>query len=127
MSTTPTITLPIQPEILLTIYVIAVIAFTAYAIKSLGLLHESPQRLEKIKNWIETARKAIGETPCPLCGGKLEIEQASYPNLIRARCSGCGRVSLWQIHRRRWTMVAPLIPAPPPPLQPPTQEVKADG
>ena len=117
------------PEILLTIYVMAVIAFTAYTIKSLGLLHESPEHLERIKNWVETVRSIIGGTPCPLCGGKLEVEQASYPDLIRVRCNGCGRVSLWQMRRRRWVMVAPLTPTPPPP-QPPTLEVEeaeADG
>jgi len=114
-------------EMLLAIYVVAVIVFTYATMKHYGLWFKHPTvQIEEKKAIMEKVMQTLQGVLCPLCGSKdtyIERVDLWKENMAVLKCNGCGEKSLWKLEDGNWHLIAPykftpsmFLPKPEPPI-----------
>jgi len=115
-------------EVLLALYVIAVLAVTYATMKHYGLWFKHPTvQIEEKKAIMERVMQTLQGALCPLCGSKdtyIERLDLWRENMALLKCNKCKEKSLWKLENGKWHLIAPykftpsmFLPKPTPPIK----------
>ncbi len=119
-------------ELLLILYLFAVVGATYATLKHYGLLVKSPAaQLEEKNALMEQVMRILHGSPCPICGSKdtyVESVDLWRTNTAIVACNNqkCLQKSMWKLENHVWRLIAPYryVPKPLTKLEPsPTEKI----